>query len=43
MIEGQFAYFLLTWMFCSKTDMQKVEKVQYKSLPIVYNDYMAAI
>ena len=27
--------------FRSKTDMQRVEKVQYKSLQVVYNNYMA--
>ena len=41
MIESQFAYCPLIWMFCSKTDMQRVEKVQYKSLQVVYNNYMA--
>ena len=32
MIETQFAYCPLIWMFCSKIDMQRVEKVQNKSL-----------
>ena len=41
MIESQFAYCPLIWMFCSKTDLQRVEKVQYKSLQVVYNNYMA--
>ena len=41
MMESQFAYCPLIWMFCSKTDMQRVEKVQYKSLQVVYNNYMA--
>ena len=41
MIERQFAYCLLIWMFCSKTDMQRVKKVQYKTLQIVYNYYVA--
>ena len=40
MIESQFAYCLLIWIFCSKTDIQRVEKVQYKNLQVVYNDYM---
>ena len=40
MIESQFHYCPLIWMFCSKTDMQKVEKVQYKSLQVVYKNYM---
>ena len=41
MIERQFAYCPLIWMLCSKTDMQRAEKVQYKSLQVVYNNYMA--
>ena len=41
MIESHFAYCPLIWMFCSKTNMQRVEKVQYKSLQVVYNNYMA--
>ena len=28
MIESQFAYCPLIWMFCLKIDMQRVEKVQ---------------
>ena len=35
MIESQFTYCPLIWMFCSKTDLQRVEKVQYKSLQVV--------
>ena len=31
MIESEFVYCTLVWMFCSKIDMQRVEKVQYKS------------
>ena len=41
MMESQFAYCSLIWMFCSKADMQRVEKVQYKSLQVVYNTYLA--
>ena len=40
MIESQFAYSPLIWMFCSKTDMQRVQKVQYRSLQVVNNNYM---
>ena len=29
-------------MFCSKADIQRVEKVQYKTLQVVYNNYMAS-
>ena len=28
-------------MFCSKSDMRRVEKVQYETLEVVYNNYMA--
>ena len=41
MIESQFAYCPLIWIFCSKTDIQRVEKVQHKTLQVVYNNYMA--
>ena len=40
MLESRFAYCPLIWMFCSKTDMQRVEKVQYKTLQAVFNNYM---
>ena len=41
MIEIQFAYYPLIWKFYTKTDMQRVERVQYKILQVVYNHYMA--
>ena len=28
-------------MFCSKTDMKRVEKLRYKTLQVVRNNYMA--
>ena len=28
-------------MFCSKSDIRRVEKVQYETLEVVYNNYMA--
>ena len=31
MIKSQVAFCPLIWMFCSKTDMQRVEKIQYKT------------
>ena len=37
MIESEFAYCPLIWMFCS-TDMQRVKKVQNKTLQVVYNN-----
>ena len=41
MIESQFAYCPLIYIFGSKADTQRVEKVQYKTLLVVYNNYMA--
>ena len=41
MIEIQFTYYPLIWKFYTKTDMQRVERVQYKILQVVYNHYMA--
>ena len=41
MIECHFTYCPFIWMFCSKTDMQRVERVRYKTLLVVYNNYMA--
>ena len=41
MIESQFAYCPLIWIFYSKAYMQRVEYVQYKTLQVAYNNYMA--
>ena len=41
MIESTVTFCLLIWMFCSETGVQRVEKVQYKILQVVYNNYMA--
>ena len=41
MIESKFAYGPLIWMFCSKADVQRVKKVQYKTLQELYGNYMA--
>ena len=41
MIESPFAYCPLIWIFCPKKVMQIVEKVQYQTLQVVYNNYMA--
>ena len=35
MIESQIAYCPLNLMFCSKADMQRVEKVQYINQSII--------
>ena len=39
-IETQFAYCQLIWMFCLKIDMQRVKRYN-KTLQVVYNNYMA--
>ena len=41
MKDSQFAYFPLIWIFFSKADMQRVEKVHYKSLQVAHNNYTA--
>ena len=42
MIENDFIYCPLIWMFGKKANMQRVEKIQYKTLQIVYNNYMVS-
>lgn len=40
--QGKHRWFCrLIWIICSEADMQKVEKVHYKTLQIVWNNYMA--
>ena len=40
-IKSQFVYCPLIWIFCSKTDIQRVEKGQYKTLQVqVVHNYM---
>ena len=36
-INSQFNYASMIWMFCSKKDYLKIEKIQYKALKITYN------
>lgn len=43
MIDSQFTYYLLIWMFCTKTDTHMVENVQLKTLQVVYNKYILAL
>ena len=42
MIENQFAYCSLIWMFYLKINMQRVYKgySKHKTLQVVYNNYM---
>lgn len=37
--ESQFTYCPLIYLFCSKRDMQKVRKLQYKTSHVMYNNY----
>ena len=37
LINSQFSYASIIWMFCRKTDYLKMEKIQYKALKIVFN------
>lgn len=38
-IQSNFNYCPLIWHFCSKTNTEKLEKLQYRALRIVYHDY----
>ena len=38
MMEILFAYCPLIWMLCSKRNMQRVEKVPYKTLQVASNN-----
>ena len=42
MVESQLVYCPLIWLFCSKIDMQRIEKIQYKTLHVVYDTYMTS-
>ena len=35
-IDGQFNYVLLIWMFCRKTFYSKIEKIQHRTLKMIY-------
>ena len=36
-INSQFSYASIIWILCRKTDFLKIEKIQYKTLKIVFN------
>ena len=36
-INSKFSYASIIWMLCRKTDYLKIEKIQYKTLKIVFN------
>ena len=38
-IEAQFKYCPITWMFCSRSCNNKIDKLQERALMLVYDDY----
>ena len=38
-IRSNFSYWPIVWHFCSKVNTEKLEKLQYKCLKIVFNSY----
>ena len=38
-VYSNFMYYPLTWHFCSKPSQNKIEKIQYRSLKMLTNDY----
>ena len=41
-IQSNFNYCPLVWHFCSKANTEKLEKLQYRALRIVFNDYISS-
>ena len=41
-IQSNFNYCPLVWHFCSKANTEKLEKLQYRALKIVFNDYISS-
>ena len=41
-IQSNFNYCPLIWHFCSKANAEKLEKLQYRALRIVFNDYVSS-
>ena len=41
-IKSNFNFCPVVWHFCSQTNTEKLEKLQYRALRIVYNDYQAS-
>lgn len=41
-IKSNFNYCPLVWHFCSKSNSEKLEKLQFRALKIVFNDYTAS-
>ena len=38
---SNFSYCPLTWHFCGEADTKKLEKIQERALPFIYNDYVS--
>ena len=38
-ITSHFKFCALIWCFCSTSDTRKIEKVQYRALKYIYNDF----
>ena len=41
-IQSNFNYCSMVWHFCSKTNTEKLEKIQQRALRIVFNDYVSS-
>ena len=41
-IQSNFNYCPLVWHFCSKTNTEKLEKLQYRALRIVFSDFTSS-
>ena len=41
-IQSNFNYCPLVWHFCSKANTEKLEKLQYRALRIVFHDYISS-
>ena len=41
-IQSNFNYCPIVWHFCSKSNSEKLEKLQFRALRIVFNDYEAS-
>ena len=38
-VRSNFGYCPIVWHFCSKTSTDKMEKLQYRALRLVYSDF----
>ena len=42
-IQSQFGYCPLVWMFCSRTINARINRIDERSLRIVYNNYVSTL